>query len=126
MALRFDTLASCLAPRVDTLHFSPTCAGLIIEEATVLSASGFTLMHGRRPATALSLVAVEADPLDAQHKDGRVAVAARLAARLLDAVEKRATASPSFSDGHRVQVLIDAARRSHAQGRLVDIPGVTP
>ena len=53
-----------------------------------------------------------------------VAVAARLAARLLDAVEKRATASPSFSDGHRVQVLIDAARRSHAEGRAIDIPGV--
>lgn len=97
---------------------------LVLHNPTSDYMRGFTLMHGRRPDAALKPVAVEADPLDAKHNDGRVAVAARLAARLLDAVEKRATASPSFSDGHRVQVLIDAARRSHTEGRAIDIPGV--
>lgn len=98
---------------------------LVLHNPTADYMRGFTLMHGRRPATALTPVAVEADPLDAKHKDGRVAVSARLAARFLDAVEKRGSATPSFSDGHRVQVLIDVARRSHLTGRTVDIPGVT-
>lgn len=104
---------------------------LVLHNPTADYMRGFTLMHGRRPATAFAPVAIEADPLDAKHKDGRVAVSARLAKRFLDAVEKRASATPSFADGHRVQVLIDAARRSHTQGcaieivRAIDIPGAT-
>jgi predicted dehydrogenase len=99
---------------------------LVLNNPTPDYMRGFTLMHGRRPAASLSPVAIEADPLDAKHQDGRVAAAARLAARFLDAIERHTTASPSFADGHRVQILIDAARRSHAEGRTIEIPGVTP
>lgn len=98
---------------------------LVLHNPTADYMRGFTLMHGRRPATALEPVSIEADPLDAKHKDGRVAVSARLAVRFLDAIEKHGTTSPSFADGHRVQVLIDAARRSHLTGRAIDIPGAT-
>jgi predicted dehydrogenase len=98
---------------------------LVLHNPTTDYMRGFTLMHGRRPDTMLAPVAIESDPLDANYKDGRVAVSARLAKRFLDAIEKRSAASPSFDDGHRVQVLIDATRRSHATGRAIDIPGVT-
>jgi predicted dehydrogenase len=81
---------------------------------------GFELWHARRPAAALDRIAVD-DPDDARYPDGRIAPVARLARRFLDAIERGGAAAPSFADGYRVQQLIDAAQRSHREGRAIDV-----
>lgn len=85
---------------------------------------GFTLYHARRPATALAAIPVD-DPVDARFPDGRIAPVSRLAKRFFDAIEQGTPASPSFADGYRVQVLIDAARRSHETGAFIVMPPAT-
>jgi predicted dehydrogenase len=81
---------------------------------------GFDLMHARRSATAVEKIPV-LDPVDAKYPDGRIAPVSRLAKMFFDAIESGTTASPSFAEGYRVQMLIDAARRSHQQGRWIDV-----
>ncbi len=81
---------------------------------------GFELFHARRPAKALARIAVD-DPDDAQYPDGRIAPVSRLAKLFLDAVESGGTAQPDFAAGCRVQHLIDAAQRSHAQGKMIAV-----
>jgi predicted dehydrogenase len=80
---------------------------------------GFELLHAKRPS-AFERIAVE-DPADAKYLDGRIAPVSRLARIFLDAIETGAPASPGFAEGHRVQVLIDAARRAHQSGTWVDV-----
>jgi predicted dehydrogenase len=65
------------------------------------------------------------DPVDAKYPDGRIAPVSRLAKMFFDAIETGATASPGFAEGYRVQLLIDAARRSHQQGKWIDVPHET-
>ena len=36
-------------------------------------------------------------------------------------IESGKAATPDFTDGYRVQVLMDAVRRSHDSGRWVDV-----
>ena len=79
---------------------------------------GFELFHARRPETAITHIGVD-DPSDAQYPDGRIAPVSRLAKRFLDAVEKGASAQPDFAAGFRVQQLIDAAQRSHREGKMI-------
>jgi predicted dehydrogenase len=81
---------------------------------------GFTLLHARRPAEALEVVAVENDPTDAAHDDGRIAPTARLMRRFLDSIEQRQPTEPGFRVGLRTQILLEAIRRSHAEGRWID------
>ncbi len=81
---------------------------------------GFELLHARRPADALMQIPVE-DPVDAQYSDGRIAPVSRLAKKFFDAIESKATAQPDFAAGYRVQQLIDTARRSHYQGKIIDV-----
>ena len=84
---------------------------------------GFELLHARRSAEALAVVAVD-DPLDAQYpSDGRIAPVARLAKLFFDAVENGGTARPGFAEGFRVQQLIDAAQRSNRGGVTIDVAG---
>jgi predicted dehydrogenase len=45
----------------------------------------------------------------------------RLAKIFLDAIESGSPATPGFAEGHRVQLLIDAARRSHQSGAWIDV-----
>jgi predicted dehydrogenase len=80
---------------------------------------GFALFHAKRPAAALERIAIS-DPDDAHYPDGRIAPVSRLAKRFFDAIESSGTAVPGFAEGYRVQRLMDAARRSHQQGRWVD------
>jgi predicted dehydrogenase len=80
---------------------------------------GFDLFHAKRPA-ALERVPVE-DPIDAQYPDGRIAPVSRLARQFFDAIERGENAYPGFTEGYRVQRLIDAARRSHDSGRWIDL-----
>jgi hypothetical protein len=44
-----------------------------------------------------------------------------LAKIFFDAIETGTPASPGFTEGYRVQLLIDAARRSHQQGEWIDV-----
>lgn len=81
---------------------------------------GFELLYGRRPTAAVEHISV-VDPVDAIYPDGRIAPVSRLAAKFFDAIEAGAQADPGFAEGYRVQVLIDAARRAHQQGRWIEI-----
>jgi predicted dehydrogenase len=84
---------------------------------------GFDLMHGKRSATAIEHIPVQ-DLVDAKYPDGRIAPVSRLAKMFFDAIETGTTAAPGFAEGYRVQFLIDAARRSHQQGKWIDVaPG---
>jgi predicted dehydrogenase len=81
---------------------------------------GFELMHAKRSATIIERIPVH-DPVDAKYPDGRIAPVSRLARMFFDAIETGAIASPGFAEGYRVQLLIDAARRSHQQGKWIDV-----
>jgi predicted dehydrogenase len=99
---------------------------LILNNGTSDYMRGFTVSHARRPADKLSLIAVEPDPVDQKFPaEARIAPVSRLTARFLDAIEQGRPAEPGLAAGYRVQVLMDAVRRSHADGRFlaVDPPG---
>lgn len=101
------------------LEFYGEDGTLVLANTTSDYMRGFTLHHARRPAAALELVAVDLDPLDKVALDGRIAPVSRLASRFLDAIEQRKSVQPGFAEGYRVQMLLDAARRSHALGSSV-------
>jgi predicted dehydrogenase len=104
------------------LEFYGDDGALVLSNATTDYMRGFSLSHARRPAEALTPVAIEDDPVDHAHPaDGRIAPASRLAARFLDAIEQRRPATPGFAEGHRVKILMDAVRRSHQSGRWIGI-----
>jgi predicted dehydrogenase len=81
---------------------------------------GFDLVYARRSEKAVEHIPVQ-DPVDAKYPDGRIAPVSRLAKMFFDAIETGATPSPGFPEGYRVQMLIDAARRSHQQGKWIDV-----
>ena len=81
---------------------------------------GFELLYARRPAAALARVPAD-DPVDAQYPDGRIAPVSRLIKGFLDAIERKTAPKPGFAEGYRVQHLIDAAQRSHRDGRAIDV-----
>jgi predicted dehydrogenase len=92
---------------------------LVLVNPTTDYMRGFELLHAKRPAK-LTRVPVE-DPTDAQFPDGRIAPLSRLGKLFFDAIENGGTPSPGFAEGYRVQILIDAARRSHNQGKWIDV-----
>ena len=59
--------------------------------------------------------------LDAKYPDGRIAPVSRLTKIFIDAIEGGGSATPGFAEGYRVQLLIDAARRSQQQGAWIDV-----
>jgi predicted dehydrogenase len=110
------------------LEFYGDAGSLLLDNPTADYFRGFTLRHARRAGgapqqrtdSAMQSIAVEdigADP----SVDTRVVPVARLVRRFIDACERGGNPSPGFAEGYRVQVLIDAARRSHASGRWVDL-----
>ncbi len=52
--------------------------------------------------------------------DGRIEATSRLVRKFIDAALGGSPAHPDFSDGYRVQYLIEAARRSNAEDRWMD------
>ena len=82
---------------------------------------GFRLFHARRPAGSLDEIKTE-DELERRYQDDRVAPTSRIAARFLDAIERGSPVRPDFADGYRVQLLLDAARRSHRSRSWVETP----
>ena len=103
------------------LEFFGEDGTLVLHNAGADYMRGFELYHARRGA-ALERIAV-VDPVDAQYPDGRIAPVSRLAKLFLDAIENDGTPKPGFAEGYRVQVLIDAARRSHNQGTWINVEG---
>lgn len=91
---------------------------LLLHNPTADYMRGFELTYAKRPG-AMERVPVD-DPADAPHPDGRIAPVSRLAKKFFDAIEGGAQTAPGFAEGYRVQRLIDAAKRSHAQGRWID------
>jgi predicted dehydrogenase len=83
---------------------------------------GFELWHAQRPNASLQRVEV-AEPLQDRFPDGRIAPTARLASGFIDAIEQKSEAEPGFGAGFRVQLLIDAAQRSHASGSWIELRG---
>jgi len=112
--------ASYLGPG-HRLEFFGEDGTLVLHNPAADYMRGFELYHAKRPATALTRVPVD-DPIDARYPDGRIAPVSRLAKRFFDAIENGTPATPSFADGYRSQVLIDAARRSHEQGAWIAVP----
>jgi predicted dehydrogenase len=101
------------------LEFYGDDGTLVLANPTTDYMRGFVLSHARRPAAALETVAIDPDPLDHASLDSRIAPVSRLARRFLDAIETHKSVQPGFAEGYRVQVLLDAARRSHTTGRTV-------
>ena len=85
---------------------------------------GFELFYAKRPGAALERIAV-IDPVDAQFPEGRIAPVSRLAKLFFDAIQNGGTAKPGFAEGYRVQTIMDAARRSHNQGKWIDLTSET-
>lgn len=92
---------------------------LVLHNPTADYMRGFELSHAKRPG-AFEAVPVD-DPIDGQFPDGRIAPVSRLANKFFDAIERGGTVTPGFAEGYRVQTLIDAARRAHAQGTWIDV-----
>jgi predicted dehydrogenase len=93
---------------------------LVLHNPATDSLRGFELLYAKRPAAALERIPVQ-DPVDAKYPDGRIAPVSRLAKIFFDAIEDGTMAKPGFAEGYRVQMLIDAACRSHQQGVWIDI-----
>ena len=101
------------------LEFYGDGGSLVLANPTADYFRGFELAYARRSDNALQPVAVEdgnADP----SADSRVIPVSRLVHRFLDACEGGAVTPPGFAEGYRVQVLIDAAQRSHGTGRWIE------
>ena len=112
---------ACFSGSGHRLEFYGEDGALVLANPTTDYMRGFTLHHARRPDSAFTPVALDDDPLDRQFPgDGRIAPVSRLASRFLDAIEQKRSTSPGFAEGYRVQILLDAVRRSHDAGRWLD------
>jgi predicted dehydrogenase len=104
------------------LEFYGEGGTMVLANPTTDYMRGFALSHAPRPAAALTPVTIENDPIDGKFPgDGRIAPVSRLARRFLDGIEQRRTVAPGFAEGYRVQMLIDAVRHSHREGRWIEI-----
>jgi predicted dehydrogenase len=109
------------------LEFYGEDGAMVLDNPTADYMRGFVLNHARRPARALSPVAIADDPVDGRFPaESRIAPVSRLIRRFLDAVEQRRPATPSLVEGYRAQLLLDAVRRSHASGRWIALAGGDP
>lgn len=106
------------------IEFYGEDGALVLANPTADYMRGFHVSHARRPAEALQPVAPDDDPLDRQYAEARIGPVSRLAHRFLDAIEQRKRGEPGIAEGFRAQMLLDAVRRSHAEGRWLDIPAV--
>ncbi len=93
---------------------------LVLSNPTPDYFRGFQLRLARRDDDALKPVAIE-DADEAKFSDSRISPVSCLVRRLIDACESDGSPSPGAAEGYRVQCLIDAARRSHASGRWIDV-----
>jgi predicted dehydrogenase len=93
---------------------------MVLANSTADYFRGFELRHARRVDPVLERVGGE-DMAGDQVTDSRIVPVTRLVHRFIDACESGNVASPGFAEGYRAQCLIEAARRSHATGRWIDV-----
>ncbi len=85
-------------------------------------AYGFQLLRGRLTDGRLHDITESAGPVDtAGHGDGRLWLFGKMAGTFVDAIREGKAASPSFRDGLRAQVVMDAIRRSHEERAWIEV-----
>lgn len=94
---------------------------LVLENRTSDYVNGFELLVGTRKTKCLT-AAASGEPREPVGRDGRVAVMGRLVERFVDWILTGRASIPNFKDGYRVQLLLDAARRSHTDGTWRVVP----
>jgi predicted dehydrogenase len=96
---------------------------LVLHNPSLDYMRGFELTYAKRPGD-FERVAAD-DPDDARYPDGRIAPVSRLANKFFDAIagapNYKSNTGPGFAEGYRAQALIDAAQRSHRQGKWIDV-----
>jgi len=85
---------------------------------------GFRLWDGSPGSKDIREIPIPAEyQFGREFDDGRIAPFARLAQRFIDAVaEGKVDLRPSFEDGLRAQMLLDAAVEAHRESRWVEVP----
>jgi predicted dehydrogenase len=86
---------------------------------------GFGVWEGMSSSTSTREIPLPAElEFEREYSDGRVAPFARLAQRFIDVIaRKEGDAGPSFQDGVRAQVLLDAAVEADKARRWIDVLG---
>lgn len=102
------------------VEFYGDAGALVLDNTTTDYAAGWRVRHGTRAANRLQVVH-EDYHVRINGSDGRVVAVACLVKRFVDWIATGVRSSPSFVDGLRVQVLLEAARKSHELGCWVDI-----
>jgi predicted dehydrogenase len=101
-----------------TLSYRHRRAGVGWWDGTLMASEGGGPLRPVRPHEAPALPAGDdSDPLDIV---GRATIAP-LVARFLESIESGVTASPSFADGVRAQIVLDAVLESAARRAWVDV-----
>lgn len=93
---------------------------LVLANDTLDPILGFQFSYGARDGIGLEIIAKEAPDQLEIGEDHRVAPVSRLVQRFIDAVSGGPPVRPSFADGVRAQVLIDAVRESNTTGAWID------
>ena len=102
------------------IEFYGDDGALTLANATPDYMRGFQLSLGRRPATLMSPIDI-VDETDLRFpSDGRIAPISRMASSFLDSVERRVPDIVGFSQGFRVQGLLDTARRANDLGHWLE------
>lgn len=112
------------APTGHRIEFHGSTKSLILESANMKDyGKGFHLLEGEAGGSHFTELP-EGNAHDDLHSDGRIALMKPLAERFVEAVRnKRTDAAPSFAEGVRVQVLLEAIYKANQEKRWVDIPG---
>ncbi len=93
---------------------------LVLDNPTSDYINGFSLWHGTRDTNRLECVLAPPDEGTAE-TDGRIGAVNSLVRRFLRWVREGVPATPDIGDGYRVQKLLDAALRSNAADRGIEV-----
>ena len=95
---------------------------LVLDNSMPDYVRGFRLLHGTRTSNRLEEVFCPGDRSEAIGSNGRIVAVARLVERFVNWIETGVPSMPSFKEGLRVQILLEAAKKSHESGCWVDVP----
>ena len=119
-------LLSCssMGPNRHEWEFQGEAGTLIVTNPTKGFARGFELWHYVEPACGKQ-IALEQSPVDPA-LDERVCLVASLGKRFVAWCQLNKVSKPDFEDGFRVQQLIDLARVSFKENRVMDLNLLAP